>query len=264
MSEKKTILSRPRTRVYDCNYNIGEKYYKPMVEQLDRKYSGTPIYNSSSLNSRLDDFPTRRSSPFTSDLDGLSSEPLSSRRSNFETRSLEEDLEDEIANSVRKLKALRASRSVSVDDEPSSASDIFNGVSKHKRLNFTDKILDSVGVNGRFQDSLEDEILKKRTVKLPSLFDEEPIRPFSKWSTITEPFSDDSYRQAAAARARQSKARIADIESELDAANQKSVAREKRLSNLKSLIAGEDPFLNTDSSSFRSKKLSSTLKKVTF
>lgn len=120
-----------------------------------------------------------------------------------------------------------------------------------------------MGVNGKFQDSLEDEILKKRTVKLPSLFDEEPIRPFSKWSTITEPFSNDSHRQAAAARARQSKARIADIESELDAAAQKSVAREKRLSNLKSLIAGEDPFLDTDSS-FRSKKLSSTLKKVTF
>lgn len=139
MSEKKTLLSRPRTRVYDCNYNIGEKYYKPMVEQLDRKYSGTPIYNSSSLSSRLDDFPTRRSSPFTSDYDGLSSEPLSSRRSNFETRSLEEDLEDEIANSVRKLKALRASRSVSVDDEPSSASDIFNGISKHKRYFFSNR-----------------------------------------------------------------------------------------------------------------------------
>lgn len=120
-----------------------------------------------------------------------------------------------------------------------------------------------MGVNGKFQNSLEDEILKKRTVKLPSLFDEEPIRPFSKWSTITEPFSDDSYRQAAAARARQSKARIADIENELDAAAQKSVAREKRLSNFKSLIAGEDPFVDTDSS-YRSKKLSSTLKKVTF
>lgn len=33
------ISGRPRrTRVYDCNYNAGESYYKPMVDHLDRKY----------------------------------------------------------------------------------------------------------------------------------------------------------------------------------------------------------------------------------
>lgn len=41
MSERRTLLSRPRTRVYDCNYNIGEGYYKPMMDHLDRKYYGT-------------------------------------------------------------------------------------------------------------------------------------------------------------------------------------------------------------------------------
>lgn len=40
MSERRTLLSRPRTRVYDCNYNIGEGYYKPMMDHLDRKYYG--------------------------------------------------------------------------------------------------------------------------------------------------------------------------------------------------------------------------------
>lgn len=29
-----------RTRVYDCNYNAGEKYYKPALDNLDRKYYG--------------------------------------------------------------------------------------------------------------------------------------------------------------------------------------------------------------------------------
>ncbi|KAK3907707.1 Paramyosin, short form [Frankliniella fusca] len=38
----RTILSRPRTRLYDCNYNIGQSYYKPMMDHLDRKYSGRP------------------------------------------------------------------------------------------------------------------------------------------------------------------------------------------------------------------------------
>lgn len=43
MSERRTILSRPRTKVYESNYNIGQSYYKPMMDQLDRKYSGRPL-----------------------------------------------------------------------------------------------------------------------------------------------------------------------------------------------------------------------------
>lgn len=39
----RTILSRPRTRVYDANYNIGESYYKSAIDRLDRKYSGRPL-----------------------------------------------------------------------------------------------------------------------------------------------------------------------------------------------------------------------------
>lgn len=27
--------------MYDCNYNIGEGYYKPMMDHLDRKYYGS-------------------------------------------------------------------------------------------------------------------------------------------------------------------------------------------------------------------------------
>lgn len=35
-------MSRPRvrTRVYDCNYKAGENYYKPTLNELDRKYYG--------------------------------------------------------------------------------------------------------------------------------------------------------------------------------------------------------------------------------
>lgn len=39
----RTLLSRPRTKVYDANYNIGESYYRPALERLDRKYSGRPL-----------------------------------------------------------------------------------------------------------------------------------------------------------------------------------------------------------------------------
>lgn len=37
------ILSRPRTKIYDSNYNIGESYYKSTLDRLDRKYSGRPL-----------------------------------------------------------------------------------------------------------------------------------------------------------------------------------------------------------------------------
>lgn len=43
MSSKRTVLSRPRTKLYDANYNIGESYYKPALDRLDRKYSGRPM-----------------------------------------------------------------------------------------------------------------------------------------------------------------------------------------------------------------------------
>lgn len=33
---------RPRTKVYDTNYSIGESYYKDAINRLDRKYSGRP------------------------------------------------------------------------------------------------------------------------------------------------------------------------------------------------------------------------------
>lgn len=128
------------------------------------------------------------------------------------------------------------------------------------RLNLTDKILDTVGVNGKLQDSLEEEILKKRTIKVPSLFDDDK---FTKWTAIREPPFNNSVESSAVARARQSRARLADIESEIDAVTQKGLAREKRLNNLKALIAGEDPFLDTNDS-FKSTKVSKTVKKVTF
>ena len=142
MSDKRTILSRPRTRVYDCNYNIGEKYYKPTLDQLDRKYSTPttftpstftpPIYTSRpTFKDADDDFPTlRRPSPFD-----METAHERSRRLNTETRSLEEDLlEDEIANSMRKLKVLRANKGSSIDEDISPVNGILNGVGKQKRL----------------------------------------------------------------------------------------------------------------------------------
>lgn len=54
------ILSRPRTRVYGCNYDKGESYYKPTIENLDRKYSARPLFPEP-RNSIADEIAARRS-----------------------------------------------------------------------------------------------------------------------------------------------------------------------------------------------------------
>jgi len=90
MSERRTLLSRPRTRVYDCNYNIGEGYYKPMMDHLDRKYYGssaapaaakpaTGFFDSSPKSL----FGTSGSSAFD---EYRSSSPARSRRSGSDSR----------------------------------------------------------------------------------------------------------------------------------------------------------------------------------
>lgn len=42
MSSGRTLLSRPRTRIYDANYNISENYYRSALDHLDKKYSPRP------------------------------------------------------------------------------------------------------------------------------------------------------------------------------------------------------------------------------
>ena len=54
------ILSRPRTFIYGSNYDKGESYYKPMVDHLDRKYSGRPLFPEP-RNSLADEIAARRS-----------------------------------------------------------------------------------------------------------------------------------------------------------------------------------------------------------
>ncbi|XP_032685463.1 uncharacterized protein LOC116850840 isoform X3 [Odontomachus brunneus] len=63
------ILSRPRTRIYGSNYDKGESYYKPMVDHLDRKYSGRPLFPEP-RNSLADEIAARRSDIGSRNLSG--------------------------------------------------------------------------------------------------------------------------------------------------------------------------------------------------
>lgn len=102
MSERRTLLSRPRTKVYDCNYNIGEGYYKPMMDHLDRKYYGAPTSIPASVRPTSGFFDSPKSSLFggSSVFDDLSGSPspVRSRRSGSDSRlSLpDDDFEQEV------------------------------------------------------------------------------------------------------------------------------------------------------------------------
>ncbi|XP_011879642.1 PREDICTED: uncharacterized protein LOC105568522 isoform X2 [Vollenhovia emeryi] len=63
------ILSRPRTFIYGSNYDKGESYYKPMVDHLDRKYSGRPLFPEP-RNSLADEIAARRSDSGSRNLSG--------------------------------------------------------------------------------------------------------------------------------------------------------------------------------------------------
>lgn len=41
MAGRSGLRSR-RTRVYDCNYNMGESYYRSAIDKLDKKSTGRP------------------------------------------------------------------------------------------------------------------------------------------------------------------------------------------------------------------------------
>lgn len=109
MSERRTLLSRPRTRVYDCNYNIGEGYYKPMMDHLDRKYYGASATPASGFfeNPRSLFGSTGAAASAFDEFRSLS--PIRSRRSGSDSRlSLPDDeFEQEVTMTTIRTPVLR-------------------------------------------------------------------------------------------------------------------------------------------------------------
>lgn len=124
-------------------------------------------------------------------------------------------------------------------------------------LDRSEKILDSVGLNDRpSRRMLEDEVDNRRAIKVR--FDAESSRDaddLCKWSSITprEDKISTSIRarreevvsastavvadSAASLRAKQSKARLNDLEEEMAAMAEKTAAREARVARLKKMVA---------------------------
>lgn len=100
------ILSRPRTRIYDANYNIGQNYYKPTIDRLDRKYSGRPTTPPRASPSFTNDIIDRHERAFQDDdlpsfrrrAEKLIQEPsaFDSRGARISASALEDSFDDEV------------------------------------------------------------------------------------------------------------------------------------------------------------------------
>ncbi|XP_033361144.1 uncharacterized protein LOC117239571 [Bombus vosnesenskii] len=263
------ILSRPRTRVYGCNYDKGESYYKPMVDHLDRKYSSRPLF-SEPRTSLADEIAARRGDIGTHDLSGP--------RNTFFGRDLDLELDPSIRASQLPLPSLTTDNLFPEDEDI-----VYDSRGQRSRRRFAENFANDVVATTQHLKAklatfgLEDEvdavlrkprrlrqgqdqvdnILSSRknlqdiksiseeaetTFKRRSkLFDEtdrlEESKPMlTKWSKLINEDESSVSANAAATRAMQTKARLNDLESEMEELAERQAKRERRAAALRALI----------------------------
>ncbi|RZB40245.1 uncharacterized protein BDFB_010284, partial [Asbolus verrucosus] len=235
----RTILSRPRTRIYDANYNIGQNYYRPALDRLDKKYSPRPL--SPLRSSIAKDILDRHEQAFADeDLSAsrrraekhiTASNLFDSRGGRIAQRALdlmENDIDEETAST---LKRIRANKKVSIIDDADFESTI-NNINSQRLLDRSEKVLRSVGLDENSRRALDEDVtIKRRSLKVTYDGDSGDL---VKWSAVKRP---EEREGAAAIRAKQSRDRILDIEDEMAAAAEKQAARERRAARLKALVA---------------------------
>ncbi|KYN15471.1 hypothetical protein ALC57_12256 [Trachymyrmex cornetzi] len=260
------ILSRPRTFIYGSNYDKGESYYKPMVDHLDRKYSGRPLFPEP-RNSLADEIAARRSDIGTRDLSGprtgslgrdldldLDPRTRASQPPPFTDpllafddedtvydsrgqripgrRRLGDDFADEVTATTRRFRARVAAMGLEDDFEATNAAG-------QARRNATDLLENTVTARKSAKTAIEDvENSFKRRSKL---FDEiervdESKPAFARWSKLINEDDDLAQTSAAASRAMQTKARLHDLESEMEELAERQAKRERRAAALRALV----------------------------
>ncbi|CAH1647729.1 unnamed protein product [Spodoptera littoralis] len=248
-----------RTRVYDCNFDKGESYYRPVLDRLDGK---TPVPRASEpdrdriradvenrIKSALDDVEAPVDDLFDSRGARVQrGRPLSSA---FDTEELSED----IAESLKRLRAgKKTSRFAEDIDFESNVANLEN------RMRISDKILESVGigqseVSGARRALQENE---ERTEKrIARRLNEE--NSLTKWTALK---SDDE--TAAAQRAKVTRARLNDLEDEMNELSERTAMREKRAARLRALVADTEAADTTVAASKVTIRSEREKKQVTF
>ncbi|XP_050455850.1 uncharacterized protein LOC126853840 isoform X1 [Cataglyphis hispanica] len=260
------ILSRPRTFIYGSNYDKGESYYKPMVDHLDRKYSARPLFPEP-RNSLADEIAARRSDIGTRDLSGprtgsLGRDPdldLDPRNRASQLPSLTDpllapddeatvydsrgqriparhrmgdDFVDEISATTRRFRARLAAMNVEDELEASTSAN-------QARRSASDLLENAITARKGIKSAIEDaeSSFKKRS----KLFDEidradEGKPAFARWTKLINEDDDLIPASAAASRAKQTKARLHDLQSEMEEIADRQAKRERRAAALRALV----------------------------
>ncbi|XP_076648611.1 uncharacterized protein LOC143356635 [Halictus rubicundus] len=284
------ILSRPRTRVYGCNYDKGESYYKPMVDHLDRKYSGRPLF-SEPRTSLADEITASRNDIGSRDLSGPRSNPLSrdldleidplirnpqlpfsssdpmfpeneeivyDSRGQRSRRRLAENFVDDVTATTQHLKAKLAT--IGIDEEVDAALGKPSRRLRQDQDRLENGLFAKRDLKSEMRSAIEDaEANFKRRSKILDdidlVADAKPV--LLKWSKLNN--EEDTLASAAANRAKQTKARLNDLESEMEELSERQAKRERRAAALRAMInenAAENESLREQSSSILSKKVS--------
>ncbi|CAK1554134.1 unnamed protein product [Leptosia nina] len=223
-----------RTRVYDCNYNKGESYYRPVLDRLDGK---APVAREPEKERIRSDVENRIRSALD-DIEAPAEDLFDSRGGRVQRgRPLSSALEDEEFSDdiTESLKRLRANKKIS---RFSDDIDFENSVSNlENRMKISDKILESAGI-GQTEMSSARRALKEnedRTEKrIARRLNEDSS--LTKWTAIKD-IDDES---AAVQRAKATRARLSDLEDEMSELTERSAAREKRAARLRALVADTD------------------------
>lgn len=276
------VFSRPRTKVYDANYNMGESYYKSALDGIDKKYgrlgSSEPAGAMAALRASLDressrptEVPSPRAMTREAEADEFfddfakrktqAASMLGEFDSLFESRvknglanekgparamkAFEDEIEEDLASSMKRLKAVKAAREAADEIEDLEAS---SKRSLRSKMDFSDKLMDSVGLSGKARAALEEEAVtgKRRVLKITATSttatESSEGDNLTRWTALKSgpgrrsTLEEEAGESAAAARARKSRAMLDDIEAEMQAIAERGAAREKRVRDLKALV----------------------------
>jgi hypothetical protein len=253
--------------VYDCNYTAGERYYKPVVDSLDRRTAGrisSPALRSTLAadelevptfrrqTSRLDenfeaDEPRRQVNTalldeFDSIFENRNRALRGERSPNRNLRTLEDEADEEISSYLKRVRETRAAKTTFQDEFEAEATP--RGSKRRPIIDFQEKLLDSVGVKNSDIDKArlamqDDAIFKKRTLRVTTE-EEEGAPSVTKWTAMNRRslLAEDEPEDlgSAAARARKTRSRLRDLDAEIEELADRSAAREKRAAQLRAFV----------------------------
>lgn len=225
--------------MYDYNYTMGERLYRPMMDSLDKRGP--------------------RGSSVAAEPTSTSTYVPARRRSVDEG----EDIgEDGVSATIRRIRASRAA--MEEETRAMEETSVSRRAATRARLDVSDRLMDSVGLtksNGSNEFSVrkprraiseieDDPFFKKRTFGNDSEDTQRWTKVGIRNGALNGSSTEDSFDHAAAsARAKQSRARIAEIENEMDDLANRAKARGARRAAAGAALAEAADFDDYNSSS---------------